>query len=115
MEAFMNKFKPCPNCGTANITAEGHRPDSTVFCDECGEERTLEEWQDDTAREKILRARLGAAEALIAALEWERECRESLYGLQFAYSPANYELLATTTAATAAVEDAKKKLEESVK
>ena len=65
----MNKFKPCPNCGTANITAEGHRPDSTVFCDECGEERTIEEWQDDTAREKILRARLEAAEALIGALD----------------------------------------------
>jgi uncharacterized Zn finger protein (UPF0148 family) len=64
-----DKFKPCPNCGTANITVEGLHPDSTVFCDECGEERTLEEWQTDTAREKILRSRLEAADELMGALK----------------------------------------------
>ena len=51
----MEELKPCPNCGSTDFEAEGTRPDSLVFCG-CGEERPLEEWQCDTAREKILRA-----------------------------------------------------------
>jgi len=48
---------------------------------------------------------------LVEALEWERECREFYSENHYTYMPANYELLATMTAAFTAVKTAKAKLE----
>ena len=61
-------LKPCPNCGGNECFAEGIRPEDLAYCD-CGEERTLEEWQCDSARERILRAALEEAQAELAAIK----------------------------------------------
>ena len=100
-------FKPCPNCGAGNIIVEGMRHDAPVFCEECGEERTLEEWRADTAREKILRARLLAAEELIEALENEH----SAYFDTLHRTHDVRDKLERHKAAKEAVESAKAKLE----
>ena len=61
-------------------------------------------------RDAVIKAAPALIE-LVEALEWERECREFYSENHYTYMPANYELLATMTAATAAVEAAKAKLE----
>lgn len=73
----MEGLKPCPNCGLVDIEAEGSTPDSIVFCRDCGEEQILEEWQADSARERMLNTRIRELEAVVEAAkvmmdEWYR-------------------------------------------
>ena len=50
----MDELKPCPNCGSDNL--HGFDISHKIECNDCSEIRDEEEWQADTAREKILTA-----------------------------------------------------------
>ena len=56
----MQELKPCPNCHSGSYHIYGLADE--VECNDCGELRTIAEWEADTAREKALRAELSVLE-----------------------------------------------------
>ena len=61
----MKDLKPCPICGRGNL--RHYELAAEVECNDCSEVRSEEDWQADTARERILRAGLTRKDELIAA------------------------------------------------